>query len=130
MLIANSHLHGYYPMPALATGGAIGNALFFMLSGYGLFSSYNNLKISFLPWYKRRIIRIYPSMIIATILFIVIAQSAWRSMDLVGYLQMFVWPTAYWFISALMIFYLIFYVLMRQQNYKYFLTGIFVLALP
>lgn len=128
--IANSHLDALYPVPLLATGGSIGNALFFMLSGYGLFLSYGKKQISFLPWYKRRILRIYPATWLATILMIVIVQSAWRTLDFFGYVGLFVWPTDYWFIAALMIFYVIFYVLLRRHNYKYFLMCIFVLVVP
>lgn len=128
--IANSHLDALYPVPLLATGGSIGNALFFMLSGYGLFLSASIQNKSFLPWYKRRILRIYPSMWLATILMIVIAQSAWRTLGFFDYVGLFVWPTAYWFIAALMIYYVIFYVIWQRQNYKYFLIGIFILVLP
>ncbi len=128
--IANSHLDALYPVPLLATGGSLGNALFFMLSGYGLFLSANIQDKPFLPWYKRRILRIYPSLWLATILMIVIAQSAWRTLDIFDYVGLFVWPTAYWFITALMIFYVIFYFIWQRQNYKYFLVGIFILVLP
>lgn len=128
--IANSHLDALYPVTLLATGGSIGNALFFMLSGYGLFLSSNIQDKPFLPWYKRRILRIYPSLWLATILMIVIAQSAWRTLGIFDYVRMFVWPTAYWFITALMIFYVIFYFIWQRQNYKYFLVGIFILVLP
>jgi peptidoglycan/LPS O-acetylase OafA/YrhL len=128
--IANSHLDALYPLPLLATGGSIGNALFFMLSGYGLFLSANIQDKPFLPWYKRRILRIYPSTWLATILLIVIAQSAWRTLGFFDYAGLFVWPTAYWFISALMIYYVIYFIVLKRQNYKYFLAGIFVLVLP
>lgn len=37
IMIVNSHLDVFYPIPALGTGGAIGNSLFFMLSSFGLF---------------------------------------------------------------------------------------------
>jgi peptidoglycan/LPS O-acetylase OafA/YrhL len=130
VLIANSHLDSLYPIPELATGGSIGNALFFMLSGYGLFLSANNQNRPFLPWYKHRIIKIYPSLILATLLLFIIAQSAWRILDLIGYVKIFIWPTIYWFISALMIFYVIFFVILKRNNYKYFLAGIFILLFP
>lgn len=128
--IANSHLDALYPVPLLATGGSIGNALFFMLSGYGLFLSANIQNKPFLPWYKRRIIRIYPVTWVATILMIIIAQSAWRTLDLFGYVKLLIWPTDYWFIAALMIFYVIFYAIWQRQNYKYFLVSIFILIVP
>lgn len=61
LLIVNSHIgvcYGKYA--ALATGGAIGNAIFFFCSGYALslgrFDRFDN-------WYKRRLFRIYPSVV-------------------------------------------------------------------
>ena len=61
LLIVNSHMgvcYGTYA--ALATGGAIGNAIFFFCSGYALslgrFDRFDN-------WFKRRVFRIYPSVI-------------------------------------------------------------------
>lgn len=128
--IANSHLDALYPITLLATGGSIGNALFFMLSGYGLFLSANIQDKPFLSWYKRRILRIYPSTWLASILMIIVAQSAWRTLDFFDYVRLFVWPTDYWFIGALMIFYVMFYFIWQRQNYKYFLVGILILVVP
>lgn len=59
LFIINSHADICYPKySVLATGGAIGDALFLFCSGYTLF--WGNLK-RFDNWYKRRINRIYPS---------------------------------------------------------------------
>ena len=60
-LIINSHADIMYAKYAsLATGGAIGDALFLFCSGYTLFWSGTK---RFDNWYKRRISRIYPSVI-------------------------------------------------------------------
>lgn len=59
ILITNSHmgiLYGKYN--ELATGGAIGDVLFFFCSGFTLFLSRG---VRFDNWYKRRINRIYPT---------------------------------------------------------------------
>ncbi len=130
VLITNSHLDSLYPIPAFGTGGAIGNALFFMLSGYGLFISEKNQIKPFLPWYKRRIIRIYPSLILATILLTIIPLKVWNKWVFIDYIKMLIWPTSYWFISALVLFYMIFFFILKMKNYKYFLTGIFILVIP
>lgn len=61
VLVANSHmglLYGKYSF--LATGGAIGDALFFFVSGFTLFLSKSGGG-DFGNWYKRRVSRIYPS---------------------------------------------------------------------
>ena len=59
IMITNSHmelLYGKYS--ALATGGAIGDVLFFFASGFTLFLGRMG---RFDNWYKRRINRIYPT---------------------------------------------------------------------
>ena len=59
LFITNSHmelLYGKYS--ALATGGAIGDVLFFFCSGFTLFLGRMG---RFDNWYKRRINRIYPT---------------------------------------------------------------------
>lgn len=59
LLITNSHMDKVYAdYGMLATGGAIGDALFFFCSGFTLFFG----RIGrFDAWYKRRFRRIYPS---------------------------------------------------------------------
>ena len=57
--ITNSHMDVlYHPYEQLATGGAIGDVLFFFCSGFTLF--YGRMG-RFDNWYKRRINRIYPT---------------------------------------------------------------------
>jgi len=59
IFITHSHMDIIYgPYKFLCTGGAIGDALFFFISGYTLFIGRN---ASFDNWYKRRICRIYPT---------------------------------------------------------------------
>lgn len=59
LIITNSHmglLYGKFSM--LATGGAIGDVLFFFASGFTLFMGRMG---RFDNWYKRRVNRIYPT---------------------------------------------------------------------
>lgn len=59
IVITNSHMDILYPkFGALATGGAIGDVLFFFCSGFTLFLGRMG---RFDNWYKRRINRIYPT---------------------------------------------------------------------
>lgn len=61
IVITNSHMDILYPkFGALATGGAIGDALFFFCSGFTLFLGRMG---RFDNWYKRRINRIYPTVL-------------------------------------------------------------------
>lgn len=57
IVITNSHMDILYPkFGALATGGAIGDALFFFCSGFTLFLGRMG---RFDNWYKRRIIIVF-----------------------------------------------------------------------
>lgn len=65
-LIINSHMDALYTQYSqLATGGSIGDALFLFCSGYALLLGKEQ---KFDLWYKRRINRIYPSVIICAIM--------------------------------------------------------------
>lgn len=129
VLITNSHLDHLYPWPQLGTGGAIGNALFFMLSGYGLVVSEQGMRRSFPSWYWRRITRIYPSGMLVTAMDMALNRSwlHWRVMD---YVSAFLWPTLFWFVGAIMIFYLLFFTVMRLGKGRFFLAGIALLCAP
>lgn len=70
LLIINSHADIMYPkFKMLATGGAIGDCLFLFCSGFTLF--WGGQK-SFGDYYKRRISRIYPS-VLMSVLFVHLA---------------------------------------------------------
>ncbi len=118
ILILNSHLDLYYPIKYIGTGGAIGNTLFFILSSYGLFKSFENTPQNFSPWYARRVARIYPAVWL-TILFIkipiIIANGAFHPENALVYLGYFYYPP-FWFLQALMVYYLIFWAI--SSNYS------------
>jgi len=67
ILVINSHLDRYYPIPYIGTGGAIGNSIFFFLSAFGLHISQLNQSQYFREWFGKRIGRIYPSLWIVLI---------------------------------------------------------------
>lgn len=122
-LITNSHLDHLYPVSQLGTGGAIGNALFFMLSGYGLVVSHEQHKRSFFAWYWRRITRIYPSVFLVTLIDMALSGS-WMNWRVIDYLSAFLWPTLFWFVGAIMIFYILFFAVMTLGKDWGFLAGI------
>ena len=63
LMIINSHADMMYPhLKILATGGAIGDCLFLFCSGFTLFFGEIN---TFDNYYKRRVTRIYPSVIMS-----------------------------------------------------------------
>lgn len=60
LLITNSHIKVYEPLYQLSTGGSIGDVLFLFCSGFTLFMGRMG---RFDNWYKRRLFRIFPSVI-------------------------------------------------------------------
>lgn len=109
ILITNSHLDVLYvKYGALATGGAIGDALFFFCSGFTLFwgGSYR-----FDNWYKRRIRRIYPTVFAWGILSAFVF-SLKPSMDFV------ILSGGGWFVSCIMLYYPVLYLIRRYYSYR------------
>lgn len=131
LLITNSHLERMYPIPWLAAGGQWGNSLFFMLSGLGLtLSSMKNTLPPFWTWLEKRLSRIYPSVWLVVLIFPVLLQSSWRVWGLGDYLYHFLYPTIYWFISALLVFYLAVYPILRYRWQSRIPLLIFLVLIP
>lgn len=132
VLIINSHLDDYYPIRFFATGGAMGNALFFVLSSFGLFlSAQKNLK-PFTEWYTQRIKRIYPTVWIVVILLTLpykIYMDAFDLKNLLLFFGNFFYPP-FWFLQALMLFYILIYFIIKKYNVRkiyYWLFAVSVL---
>ena len=130
MLITNSHIDSLYPLPQLATGGALGNALFFIISGYCLTRSNACSTISLPVWFLRRIMRIYPSVILVTLFVEILLNQGWRQWTLNDYVSALVWPTQFWFVSALMLFYLFIYFPLRLREPALYLALIALIVFP
>lgn len=104
LLITYSHMALLFPKySGLVTGGAIGDGLFFFCSGFTLFLGRDG---GFLNWYKRRVSRIYPSIIMWALLSAVAFAWVWNITDVITTPQ-------YWFIPCIMVYYAIFYVIRR-----------------
>ena len=109
IIVMNGHmdvLYGKYS--ALATGGAIGDALFFFVSGFTIFLGRSG---RFDNWYKRRIKRIYPSLI-AWIAFLSFADLKQLS------LCQIINGGGYWFISCIMLYYVVLYYVRKYAGDK------------
>lgn len=99
LLITNSHmglLYGDYSF--LATGGCIGDVLFFFCSGFTLFLKPMGGVRQFPDWYKRRINRIYPTLIAVAILGCLFFSTHWDMVDIIL-------ARRYWFVSCIMLYY-------------------------
>ena len=123
VLITNSHmdlLYGKYSI--LATGGAIGDVLFFFCSGFTLF---NGRKVRFDNWYKRRINRVYPSIfawaILSSFVFGISNDMKYTIMHGGG-----------WFVSCIMIYYVILFFIQRfmlnKLQYAFLITTLICIA--
>lgn len=104
LLITNSHmelLYGKYSM--LATGGAIGDVLFFFCSGFTLFLGRER---RFDNYFKRRINRIYPTVIMWALL-----SSAFfnRHSDMIDIIV----NGGGWFVTCIMIYYVILHLIRK-----------------
>lgn len=129
-LIINHHLHNYYPIQYLATGGAMGNALFFVLSSFGLFLSERKNPKPFTEWYAQRIKRIYPTVWIVLIILTFPYKIYIHTFDLKKLLLFcgdFFYPP-FWFLQALMIFYVVIYFIIKKYNVRKIYYWLFALS--
>lgn len=103
LLITNSHFGDIWPVSAMASGGLLGNIVFFAVSGYLLF----NIKDSFPKWFLKRFLRVYPAMAAFTLFAVVIGEYSLNSFA--DAVRLFVYPTNYIFLVWLVICYCIYY---------------------
>lgn len=105
-IITNSHMDALYPnFKSLATGGAIGDALFFFCSGFTLFLGRLG---RFDNWYKRRLNRIYPTIFAWAIIraFLFHSDYGMKHAILSG---------GGWFVSCIMLYYIVLYFIQRYM---------------
>lgn len=103
LLITNSHMGILYPEDVrfLATGGAVGNALFFFCSGFTLFKKPMTGVFDFPDWYKRRIVRIYPSVFAVAIIACLFFNTHKDIIQII--------IGSGWFVNCIMLYYIIIY---------------------
>src|SRR5689334_21784329 len=92
ILIVNSHMEGYYPIPVLAGDGLFGYGLFFFIAGIGLGLSAKRDLRSFGPYYWRRFARIYPTYWLMRLGYAFVTNE-WSTLTPWKALIVFVWPT-------------------------------------
>lgn len=109
-LITNSHYEGIYPLSIFANGGLLGDVLFFSVSGFCLY----NIPKKFLPWYGKRIFRIYPAVWMITILYLLLGFYDFYERGGVGW---FLYPTGYHFVASIMVLYLFYFVVRKFENH-------------
>ncbi len=114
LMIVNSHLEEFYPWPWLADGGLIGLAIFFLCSGLGLGLSPRTRQSHLGPWYRRRLLRIYPSLLVTVLAFQVLLDGKWREWQSIDYVRTMVYPTDYHFITKILVYYFAVYFYVRS----------------
>lgn len=113
ILITNSHCGVIYPLSYMAIGGGFGNAIFFGLQGYLLV----NVTSEFIQWYKKRIYRLLPAVIIVSISDLIVnhheeLQGLTSALQTYGHIL-----GKYWFCEALLLYYVVYYwILQTKEN--------------
>lgn len=135
LLIANSHLEDFYPIRHLAADGLLGDSLFFLLSGLGLVLSDQRVRRSFTAWYGRRLARIVPSVLLVVLLFDFGYRGGWNTWGPGEYLGNFLGAGPYRFVSQILVFYVIYFAVLRvggARALKWLIALLFVpyLVLP
>lgn len=106
-LITNTHYNQIYPISALAVGGLIGDVLFFVISGFCLA---NIGDTGFAPWFRKRILRIYPTVWILSLVFLCTGFFRVSPSELIS---LFLYPTAFHFVGSIVLLYLLFYPVLK-----------------
>lgn len=116
ILITNTHFGRIWPIPQLAVGGLIGDLLFFVVSGFCLLNSAEN---GFLKYAQKRIARIYPTIILVTLVVYLaggVPISGWLGRD--GVLGRFFYPTSFHFVESIILLYICLYPCIRFDFLK------------
>ncbi len=110
-LITNAHYTGIYPTDIIANGGLIGDIIFFAVSGYCLCNVKQELNArGFLAWYGKRLWRVYPPVVVCTVVYILAGAYDIRAK---GFFWWFIYPTYYHFIGSIVVLYVPFFFLMK-----------------
>lgn len=113
LLVFNSHMDGVYPINALATGGALGNCLFFLISGY----TWSNLKEdSFLKWFFKKANRIWLPTVFTNIIFILLYYN--NEFTFLEMFKIFIYPNKSWFCGAILLYSVIYYYFVKNDSYN------------
>lgn len=111
VLITNSHQEDVYPIRILASGGLLGDVIFFAISGYCLYSLTQQ---SFGKWYVKRLRRVYPPVWLTASAFLV--GGLYGTVGIKRVLELMIYPTHYHFVASILVLYVLFYFLVKFIN--------------
>lgn len=112
-IITNSHYVGVYPTDLIANGGLFGDVIFFAVSGFCL----TNVRNSFPKWYGKRIVRVFPAVLIISTIYILLGIHNFEP-SLQSVIDSFILPVKYHFVSSIIILYIPFYAVMKIQKLR------------
>lgn len=121
--ITNSHFANVWPVSGIASGGMVGDVLFFAISGYCLYHSDFKFR-DFGKWYIKRIRRIYITVVLIALITCLFTGFPETTRDGI---HMFVYPTQYHFVASIMVLYIIYYIWMhflKQWRIKIWVSGL------
>lgn len=114
-LVFNSHLEEYHVRPWLAGDGLLGNSMFFVLSGYRISLSLANRPASFVPYLKRRLLRIYPAVWLVVLTLGPTAGWLAPATTPAGAFHLLVWPTRFTYVMGIVPAYILLYLIERMN---------------
>lgn len=115
ILITYAHTEGVWPVD-IHCGGALGNALFFMISGFLLHVNSEN---KFPIWYGKKLVRLYVPLTLVNIFLMFVHRSRIDS------ILKWIGVTHYWFVPAIAIIYILMYFAIKNINAKTYWGGAF-----
>ena len=121
--ITNSHFANVWPVSGIASGGMLGDVLFFAISGYCLYHSDFKFR-DFGKWYIKRIRRIYVTVVLIALITCLFTGFPETVRE---WIHMFVYPTQYHFVASIMVLYIIYYIWMhflKQWQIKIWVSGV------
>lgn len=130
LIIFNSHSSALFPeaIRFISRGGAFGNSLFFIVSGFLLFP----VKTDFSKWIKKRYLRIYIPLVILFVILLAIGQISFAPFSVLNTVKTvffnLVFPTERWFICALIVFYPLYFLVNKIDLTKHYLKISLILA--
>lgn len=111
VLITNSHQEDIYPIRILASGGLLGDVIFFAISGYCLYSMKQQ---SFGKWYGKRLRRVYFPVWLTAGTFLI--GGIYGAIGIGRVLELMIYPTHYHFVASILVMYILFYFVMKFVN--------------
>ncbi len=113
IIITNAHYQDIYPLEIIANGGLLGDVIFFAVSGFCLYQT----KMKFGEWYLKRIIRVYPAVVIVSVVYMLLSFYAFPA-SLGDFVRWFLYPTEYHFVASIVILYIPYYFVVSHEKLR------------